>query len=92
MGLQLGRQMPEFLLCTELRIDLIVVDDVVSVLAAFARLQDGRRIKMSDTEFLKIRNQPAGMFKMEAVVELQSIRGERYRFALLCGQTIKAFA
>ena len=55
----------------------VVVDDVVAVLAAGARLQDGRRITMRDAQLREIRHQLARVFEAKAMVELQAIGRER---------------
>ena len=47
-------ELPEFLLGPDLRIELVVVNDVVTVLAALARLENWRGIKVGDAELLQI--------------------------------------
>ena len=65
-----------------------MVDDVVSVLASCARLQNRRRIQVSHSRAAKVRNQLACIFKMEAIIELQPIGGKRR--GLLGGDALQA--
>ncbi len=43
-------KLPEFVLRSNLRIQLRVIDDVVAVLTAGARLQDWRRVTVRDAQ------------------------------------------
>src|SRR6516162_1988901 len=47
----------EPLFSAELRIDRVVIDDVITMGAAGARLEKGRRIDVADTEGFEIRHQ-----------------------------------
>ncbi len=89
--LELRRQPPELIFRADLRIQLIVVDDVVAVLAAGAGFQDGRGIAVADAELPKIGNQLARVFEAKIFVELQPVGGKRNRPLLLTGQPVKAF-
>ena len=64
-------------IAAELRIDLGVIDDVVAVGAALARLHEGRGIEMGDAERLQIGNDGSGGVEIEIRRELQAVGGDR---------------
>ena len=63
----------------DLRIDLAVVDDVVAVHAAWARLEKRRRVHVAHAEPGEVRHQSGRVRKAEALVELEAVRGESVR-------------
>ena len=87
--LEFRDQAPEFFFGSDLGIKLVVIDDVVSVLAAGARLQDGRSVTVADAELPKIRNQPARIFEVKVLIELQPVGRQRYRSALFAARRSK---
>ena len=72
-------QAQERLLAAELGIERVVVDDVVAVRAAGARLEERRGIEMADAERLQIRHDRGGVVEAEARRELQAIGRDRNR-------------
>jgi hypothetical protein len=60
-----------------------VVSDIVSMLAAGAGLEDGRRINVGDAQRVQVSDEPPRIFKSEAGIELQPIGGKRLSVALL---------
>ena len=63
----------------ELGIELGVVDDVVAVAAALARLHERRRIEMGDAERLQVGHDSGGRVEVEIGRQLQAIGGKRNR-------------
>src|SRR3954469_3435681 len=53
-----------------------MVDDVVSMGAALARLHEGRRVEMGDAERLQVRNNRGGGVKIELGRQLYAIAGK----------------
>src|SRR6185436_6983579 len=60
----------------DLRIDLAVVDDVVAVQAARARLEKWRRVDMAHPEPREVRNQSSRVGEAKAFVQLQPVGGD----------------
>ena len=77
MAIHSDDQRLELLFSSDLRIQLVVVGDVVAVHTARARFQDGRGIAVRDAEALQVRDQPARVFEAKPTVKLQPICGER---------------
>src|SRR5438128_731563 len=75
MLLQHLHQRVEILLGTDIRIERIVVDDVVAMRTAGTRLQKRRCVQMADAESCEIRHDRPRCAKVEISVELDSIRG-----------------
>ena len=59
----------------DFRVEPVVVDDVVAVRRAGARLHDRRRIDVADPESGEVRHQGSGVAKREPAMELQAIGG-----------------
>ena len=74
-------QAREAVLAAELRIERVVIDDVVAVRAAGARLQKRRRVEMADAERLEIGHERGGLVEAEVRRELQAIGRDRDRRA-----------
>ncbi len=88
--LEFGHEALKVLMFADLGIQLVVVRDVVSVRAAFARPENRRRIHMRDTERVQVSYEAARIIKAKARVELQTIRPQRSRAPLVCRQTVEA--
>ena len=69
----------ESLVAAELRVEPVVVDDVVAVRAAGPRLEEGRGVEMRDAELLEVGRQRGGVVEAEGLGELQPVGGERHR-------------
>ena len=54
-------------------VDLLLIDDVVSMHAAFSGLHIGRAIDMRDSEILQIRKYSTCVGELEAGVELYAV-------------------
>src|SRR5260221_1134517 len=61
----------------EFRIELAVIDDVVAMGRAFARLHEGRCIEMRDAERLQVRDDFGGLLEIEIGSQLQAIGRDR---------------
>src|ERR1019366_6929745 len=61
----------------EFRIDDGVIDDVIAVARALARLREGRRIEMGDAECLQVGYGGRGGIEIEIRGELQAVGGDR---------------
>ena len=59
----------------DLRIDRVVVDEVIAVHAARPRFQERRRVQVADAQAREVGNQPNGIRETEALVELQPVGG-----------------
>ena len=68
-------QRREVLVASQLRIECRRVDDVISVRAPLPRLENRRGIEVAHTEFGEVGNDPPGVSKREAGVELQAVGG-----------------
>src|SRR5215472_14644409 len=66
-------KLAEPFLASELRIELIVVDDVIAMDRAWASRHDRRSVDMADPELGQIRDQLGGIVEREAAMELQPI-------------------
>ena len=74
----------------ELRIELGVIDDVIAVGRALARLHEGRGIEMRDAERLQIGHDGGGGVEIEIRGELQAVgrdRNGRRHCAIRCART-----
>ena len=71
--------MLEIVFSAELGIERVVVDDVVAVRAAGARLQVWRRVDVADAERGEIGHEPAPLLEAEVLRELQTVGGARDR-------------
>jgi len=87
---QFGHQSAEILLRAQLRVDGIVVNDVVAVDAAGARSQDRRSVAMGHAQRLQVGNQAARMLEAEVTMKLKAISGKRPRGTLLLPQAVEA--
>jgi hypothetical protein len=67
---QRNAQALEALHATQVRVDRIVVDDVVTVRAVGPRAQVGRAIHVAHAERIQVGHQPCGVGKGEIPVEL----------------------
>jgi hypothetical protein len=61
----------------QLRIQRIVVGDVVTVFAVQPGLQVGRRVQMTDTQLRQIRCQRSGIIKSELLSKLHAVGSTR---------------
>ena len=71
--LHLAHACVELFFRPDLRIQRVVIGDVVSVQAAGARLQHWREITMGDSELIQIGQQPPRIFKTKSCVQLQTV-------------------
>jgi hypothetical protein len=88
--LEFRDQASEFFFGSNLGIKLLVIDDVVTVLAAGARLQDRRSITVAYAELPKVRDKFASIFEVKPVVKLQAVSRQGYRSVLRSGEPVKA--
>src|SRR5262249_51499441 len=70
-------QAPKRILAAELRVERIVVDHVISVRAARARLEERGSIEMADAKGLEIRHQRGRSVEAEIRGELETVSRER---------------
>ena len=66
-------ELAESFLASELRIELVVVDDVIAMDRACASRHDRRSVDMADPELGQIGDQLGGIVEREAAMELQPI-------------------
>src|SRR5665213_51704 len=88
--LQRGAQAFKAGLAAKLGIEPGVIDDVIAVGAAFARLHEGRGIDMADAESLQIGDDGRGGVEVEIRGELQAVgrnRNARRHFLIRCART-----
>ena len=88
--LQLLNQFLQLFITADFRIQLIVVGNVISVGAASASLEDGRRINMRNAESVQISDEPPRIFKTKSGIELQTLGRERLGRSLFRGQSVQA--
>ncbi len=81
--LELIYQLLQLFIAADFRIELVVVSNVITMLAAGSGLEDGRGINVRDAQRMQISDKTARILKAKAGVKLQAIRGERLRGALL---------
>jgi hypothetical protein len=89
--LEFADQFLQLFITADLRIQLVVVSNVIAVRAASPRLKNGRRINVGDAESMQVSGQPSRVLKAKARMELQAIRGKRPGSPLLRRKTVQAF-
>src|SRR5919109_1925211 len=75
MGMKGIDERPKLRLCPDFRVELVVINDVVTMRRTGACLRDRRGIDMADAESGEVRHQIRGVAKSELAMELQSIGG-----------------
>src|SRR5690348_1533891 len=73
--LERGNQSGEFRLGPDLRVEAVVIDDVVAVRRPGPRLHQRRGVDVTDPEPRQIRHERGGIAKGEALVKLQPVGG-----------------
>ena len=77
MRLQRGAHPRKAFVAAELGIELLVIDDVVAVRAAWPRFQERRRVEVRDAEFLEVGYEHCGIVETEILRQLKAIGRER---------------
>src|SRR5688572_31899654 len=67
------------LLSAEFRVECVVVDDVVAMARAGARLQEGRGVEMAHAEGVQVRYERGGTIEAESRRELETVGRDRNR-------------
>ncbi len=75
--LQFRHKATELLLGADLGVQLVVVNNVVSVLTSGTRLQDGGSVAVTHAELFQVRREFARVLKAKTAIELQAVGGER---------------
>ncbi len=73
----------EFFFGADLRVECVVVGDIVTVRASGPGFQDGRKIAMRNPELIQIGQQPPRIFKTKSCVQLQTVGADGSRLGLL---------
>src|SRR5438270_13262229 len=75
MRLQCRDKRAEFRLATDLRVEPVVIDDVVAMRRSRPRFHQWRRVDVADPELRKIGDERGGIAEREALVKLQPVGG-----------------
>ena len=71
------RELGELFLRTDLRIELLMIGDVVTALAAAPRREQRRGVTVADAQIVEIIRQPCGLLESKPRIELQAVSGRR---------------
>src|SRR5919197_3699117 len=82
MGVQRIDERAEIRLGADFWIEPVVVDDVVAMRRAGARLHDRRRVEMADAECGEVRHQGSGVAECELAMELEAVSSADRREAV----------